>query len=79
MNTTFSNHSFIPLFHKGHESPESPRIEFFFYMGEFVRLPEVSFSNRDVLRVSPDSDTMPLRISGESALFGWNRARIQYD
>ena len=37
------------------------------------------FSNRDVLRVSPDSDTMSLRIFGESAQFGWNRARIHYD
>ena len=28
---------FIPLFHTGHESPESPRIDFFSYSGGFVR------------------------------------------
>ena len=37
------------------------------------------FSDRDVLRVSPDSETMSLRLFGESAQFGWNRPRIQYD
>ena len=36
-------------------------------------------SNRDALRVSPDSDTMSLRISGGSAQLGLNRARIHYD
>ena len=55
--------SFIPLFHTGHESPESPRIDFYPFGG----IREVSlkkFSNRDALRVSPDSDTMSLRIFG---------------
>ena len=38
------------------------------------------FSNPDELRVIPDSDKMSLRIYfGESAQFGWNRARIHYD
>ena len=53
----------IPLFHTGHESPESPRIDFFLFGG----IREVSlffFSNRDELRVIPDSETMPLRIFG---------------
>ena len=39
---------------------------------------EVSL-NRDALRVSPDSDTMSLEYSGESAQFGWNRSRIHCD
>ena len=53
----------IPLFHTGHESPESPRIGFF----QFGGIREVSFnffSNRDVIRVSRDSDRMSLRIFG---------------
>ena len=72
----------IPLFHTGHESPESPRIDFFLIGGGgFMRF-HFFFSNRDVLRVSPDTDTMLLRIFGifgESAHFGWNHARIHYD
>ena len=53
----------IPLFHTGHESPG---IDFFLIRlgGGFVRFPYFFFSNRDVLRVSPDSDTMSLRIFG---------------
>ena len=50
---------FIPLFHTGHESPESPRIDFFLIRGDswgFI----IFFSNRDELRVIPDS----LRIFG---------------
>ena len=54
----------IPLFHTGHESPESPRIDFFSFGG----IREVSlffiFSSGE---------------SGESAQFGWNRARIHYN
>ena len=55
----------IPLFHTGHESPE-----LIFCSGgggEGMGIREVSlifFSNRDVLRVSPESDTMTLRIFG---------------
>ena len=57
----------IPLFHTGHESPESPRIDFFLIRGGgggggFVRFHYYFFSNRDELRVIPDSDTMSLRI-----------------
>ena len=56
----------IPLFQTGHESPESPRIDFLFIRGGggFVRFHYFFFSNRDVLRVSPDSDTISLRIFG---------------
>ena len=53
----------IPLFHTGHESPESPRIVFFLIRGDssgFI----IFFSNRVVVRVIPDSDTMSLRIFG---------------
>ena len=60
---TWRGSCFIPLFHTGHESPESPRIDFLLIWG----IREVSFnffSNRDVLRVSPDSDTISLRIFG---------------
>ena len=71
--------SFIPLFHTGHESPESPRIDFFFLFGGwgvFVRFHYFFFSNRDELRVIPHSDTMSLRIFGG---FGSNDARMHYD
>ena len=54
----------IPLFQTGHESPESPRIDFFFLFGGIGEFSLTFFSYRDVLRVSPDSDTMPLRIFG---------------
>ena len=60
----------IPLFHTGHESPESPRIDFLLIRGGGGGgggIREVSLkknSNRDALRVSPDSDTMSLRIFG---------------
>ena len=37
------------------------------------------FTDGDVLRVSPDSDKNGYKYSGESAQFGWNRARIHYD
>ena len=30
----FVNFSLIPLFHTGHESPESPRIDFFLIRGD---------------------------------------------
>ena len=53
----------IPLFHTGHESPESPRIDFFLIRGDlwgFI----IFFSNRDELRVIPDSETKSLRIFG---------------
>ena len=46
----------------GHKSRESPQIDFF-YLGGYVRF-IIFFSNRDVLRVSPHSDTMSLRIFG---------------
>ena len=49
----------LPLFHTGHESPESPQIDFFIDSGGFVRF-HYFFFNRDVVRVSPDSDTMSL-------------------
>ena len=39
----------LPLFHTGHESPESPQIDFLLILGD---------SNRHVLRVSPDSYTI---------------------
>ena len=54
----------VPLFHTGHESP---RFVFFFLIRGEGGIREVSlifFSNRDVLRVSPDSDTLSLRIFG---------------
>ena len=54
----------IPLFQTGHESP---LIDFFYSRrgGEgFARFHYFFFLNRDVLRVSPDSDTMSLRIFG---------------
>ena len=67
----------IPLFHTGHESP---RIDFFFCIrgkgGGGGREVSFFFSYRDVLRVSPDLDTMSLRIFGG---FGWNRTRMHYD
>ena len=56
----------IPLFHTGHESPESPRIDFFLDSGGFVRF-HFFFSNRYVVRVIPDSDTISLRIRLSSA------------
>ena len=61
----------IPLFHTGHESPESPRIDFFSYSGGGGGIREGSlifFSNRDELRVIPDSDTMSLWIFGGDRL-----------
>ena len=61
----------IPLFHTGHESRETPRIDFLLIRGGgggggegFGRFHQKNFSNRDVLRVSPDSETMSLRIFG---------------
>ena len=54
----------IPLFHTGHESPESPRIDFLFIRGDSWGFIKKNFSNRDGLLVSPDSDTMSLRIFG---------------
>ena len=41
----------IPLFHTGHELPESPRIDFFIRGTREVSL--IFFSNRNVLRVRP--------------------------
>ena len=64
---TFSQMAFIPLFHTGHESPESPRIYFLLGGGGgggFVRFRQFIFSNRYVIRGRPDSDTMLLRIFG---------------
>ena len=58
----------IPLFHTGHESRQSPRIVFFIDSGGFVRFHLFFFSNHNVLRVSPDSDTMSLRIFGGNRL-----------
>ena len=61
------NYYLIPLFHTGHESPESPRIDFLIRGGGgggFVRFHSIFFSNRDVPRVSPDSDTVSLNIRG---------------
>ena len=66
----------IPLFHTGHESP---RIDFFLIRGDswgFIKFfsPIVKFY-----------ESVPIQIrcrfeySGESAQFGWNRARIHYD
>ena len=55
---------FILLFHTGHKSPELPQIEFFIYGGIRVRFHYFFSSNSDVLRVSPDSDTMSLGIFG---------------
>ena len=53
----------IPLFHTGHESPESPKLIFFLFGG--IREVSLFFlSNRDELRVIRDSDTMSLRIFG---------------
>ena len=57
------NRGIIPLFHTGHESS---RIDLFLIRGG-GGIREVSlniFSNRDVLQVSPDSDTMSLRVFG---------------
>ena len=53
----------IPLFHTGHESPESPRIDFILIWG-IRKVSLFFFSNHDELRVIPDSDTMLLRIFG---------------
>ena len=53
----------MPLFHTGHESSESPRIDFFLF-GGIREVTLKNFSNREALRVSPDSDTMSLRIIG---------------
>ena len=54
----------IPLFHTGHKSPESPQIDFFIGGGDSWGFIKKKFSNRDALLVSPDSDTMSLRIFG---------------
>ena len=51
----------IPLFHPGHESPQT---DFLFGGGGIREDSLFFFSNRDVLRVSPNSDTMSLRIFG---------------
>ena len=58
------NRDIIPLFHTGHETPELPQIDFFLFRGGgFVRF-QYFFSNRDDLRVSPDSDTISLLMFG---------------
>ena len=76
----------IPLFHTGHESPESPRIDFFSYSGGgggggggFVRFHYFFYP------IVMSYESFPIQIrcryeySGESAQFGWNRAIIIYD
>ena len=54
---------FMPLFHTGHESPESPELIFFLF-GGIREVSLIFFSNPDELRVIPYSDTMSLRIFG---------------
>ena len=51
----------------------------FFLFGGIREVSFFFFSNRDELRVIPDSDTFSLRIFVQSAQFGWNRARIHFD
>ena len=69
----------IPLFHTGHESPESPRIDFFLIRGDswgFI----IFFAP---IVMSYESSPIQIRCryeyAGESAQFGWNRPRIHYD
>ena len=75
----------IPLFHTGHESPESPRIDFFLIRGgggggRGIREVSLFFSP-----IVMSYESFPIQIrcryeySGQSAQFGWNRARIHYD
>ena len=71
--------SIIPLFHTGHESPESPRIDFFLFGGIREDF-KILFSP-----IVMSYESFPIQIrcryeySGKSAQFGWNRARIHYD
>ena len=57
----------IPLFYTGHESPESPRIDFLLIRGIREVSLKTKISNGDALRSSPDSDTISLRIFGSPA------------
>ena len=71
--------SIIPLFHTDHESLESPRIEFLLIWGGFVRFhyffsPIVMFYESVSIQIR-----FRYEYTGESAQFGWNRARIHYD
>ena len=68
----------IPLFHTGHESPESPQIDFFLF-GGICEVSFIFFSNRDVHESVPIQIRCRYEYSGESAQFGWNCARIHYD
>ena len=77
--------SFIPLFHTGHESPESPRIDFFSYSGGGGGggIREVSLYFFSPIVMSYESFPIQIRCryeySGESAQFGSNGARMHYD
>ena len=78
MNVILQNYFYlIPLFHTGHESPESPRIDFL-----FRGIREVSFFFSPIVMFY-ESVQIQIRCLygdwGESAQFGWNHARIHYD
>ena len=78
-NVSLDNSALIPLFHTGHESPESPRIDFFLFGG----IREVSLFLFSPIVMFYKSVSIQIRCryeySGESAQFGWNRARIHHD
>ena len=57
--------------------PHRPRI--FFLFGGMREVSLFFFSNRDELRVIPDSDTMSLRIFGAIGSIRLDRARIHDD
>ena len=67
-----------PLFHTGHESRESPRIDFLVFQGGFVRFhffsPIVMFYKSLPIQIRCRYEYL-----GELAQIGWNRARIRYD
>ena len=70
----------IPLFHTGHESSESPRIDILLIRGG-GGIREVSLIFSPIM-MSYESFPIQIRCryeySGESTQFGWNRARIHY-
>ena len=67
------------IIHTGHESPESPRIDFLLIRGDswgFI----IFFSPIVIFYESvPIQIRFRYEYSGESAQFGWNRARIRFD
>ena len=64
VNIQHNFNMYYPYSTQATNRPNRHELIFFSYLGEFVRFHYFFFSNRDELRVIPDSDTMSLRIFG---------------